>query len=488
MSQKISIEERLRASTIPGIHTVYKSGELSVSEVTKFFLDRIEQYNSRLNAVISINPEALSIANAQDQQLQSSLAMGPLFGIPILVKDNIETRELPTTAGSLALASNETKKDADVVQRLRAAGAIILGKSNLSEWANFRSSRSSSGWSAIGGQARNPYDLSRSTSGSSSGSGAGVAALLAIAALGTETNGSIIGPATLNGLVGLKPNISLVSQDGMVPISHSQDTAGPMTRSILDAAILLNVMACSEDTQDYQGALDKSALQDKRIGIVRSFCGFHEGVDEVFESAVEIMKMAGATIVDQLVLRPDRQFHKDAAAVLEYEFKHNLNRYLKGLPGALSKMTLESLITFNEEHAGDEMLFFKQEIFLSSQARGSLSDPNYLLALENVQGETRENGIDRLIKQDDLDVLIAPSSGAAWKIDPINGDHYVGRGTSAYPAISGYPHITLPMGTLHGLPLGISIMGPAFSESTLLSIAYSFEQHAKIDIAPELDG
>ena len=220
MSQKISIEEMLRASTIQGIHTVYKSGELSVSEVTKFFLDSIEQYNSRLNAVMSINPEALSIANAQHQQLQSSLAMGPLFGIPILVKDNIETRELPTTAGSLALASNETKKDADVVQRLRAAGAIILGKSNLSEWANFRSSRSSSGWSAIGGQARNPYDLSRSTSGSSSGSGAGVAALLAIAALGTETNGSIIGPATLNGLVGLKPNISLVSQDGMAPLSH----------------------------------------------------------------------------------------------------------------------------------------------------------------------------------------------------------------------------------------------------------------------------
>jgi len=482
-----SLEERIQESSIRDLQEAYRNKEVTVTDVTGFFLDRIERLNPVLHAVIAVNPNAKAVAAEQDALLESGESLGLLFGIPLLIKDNIETKELPTTAGSLALVGNATNRDAEVVARLRSAGAIILGKANLSEWANFRSERSSSGWSGVGGQSRNPHDVNRSPCGSSSGSAAGVAGLLAVGAVGTETNGSVVCPASVNGVVGIKPNVGLVSQSGIVPISHTQDTAGPIARSVLDAAILLNSMVTGDRQIDYTEKLDERTLRGKTIGVVRSWGGFHEGVDIVFEEAIQTMKKAGATIVDNLRIQPYEGFRKDRYSVLLYEFKHDLNEYLAELPNELNGMTLESLIAFNEENQAEEMPFFKQEIFLKSLQKGSLTETEYLEALDRIRQETRANGIDSLIDANSLDALIAPTTGAAWSIDLINGDHSVGGGTSSYPAISGYPHITLPMGRLHGLPLGLSIIGREFSELELLAIAYSFEQHANIDIRASIE-
>ena len=462
--------------TIKGLQQAYQDQSLTITEVTQYFLDRIESANPELNAMIVVNSLALDVAAAQDAMLARGDELGPLYGIPILIKDNIETRELPTTAGSLALKNNFTNRDADVVARLRSAGAIILGKTNLSEWANFRSKRSSSGWSAIGGQTRNPHDTSRSPCGSSSGSAVAVAAKLAVVAIGTETDGSIVCPSSLTGIVGFKPSIGLVSQSGIIPISHTQDTAGPMARNVKDAAILLTSMIDEGETDFAQG-LHEDALIKKRVGIIRSSANFHEGVDAVFEQAITTLRKSGAIIVDNIHMTSPKTFQKNSYDVLLYEFKHNINVYLANLSNELPVNNLQSLIEFNDAHEDEEMPYFKQEIFLNSQSKGSLTDPAYLDALARIRQATREDGIDKVLQEYRLDVIVAPTAGAAWTIDLVNGDHWPGGGTSSYPAISGYPHITLPMGSLHGLPLGLSFVGGANSDEALLSMAYAFEKN-----------
>jgi amidase len=482
------LEALIAGASIPELQAAMDAGRFSAEVLTRHFLAQIVARNAELNAVISVNPEAPAAARALDAERARGELRGPLHGVPILVKDNIETRELPTTAGSLALQDNHTGRDAAVVARLRDAGAVILGKTNLSEWANFRSERSSSGWSAVGGQGRNPHDTSRSPCGSSSGSGIAVAAGLAVAALGTETDGSVTCPASVNGIVGIKPTVGLVSRSGIVPISHSQDTAGPMTRNVADAAILLAAMA-GPDPRDPAtqragaafelgdaGAPGGSGLQGRRIGVLRSTFGYHEGVEALLRRAIAALRAAGASIVDDLELAPYDGFDDDSYDVLLYEFKHDLDAYLSGLPNALDSLTLEALIRFNEKHAAAEMAYFQQEIFVKSQAKGPLTEEAYTGALARIQRATRQDGIDRLMREHRLDALIVPTCDPAWTIDLVNGDHWGVDGFSSYPAIAGYPHLTLPMGDVHGLPVGLSFTGSAFSERALIDMALTFER------------
>lgn len=475
-------------ATVPELQSRLQSGDLTSASLTRHYLDRIAQRNPELNAVIAVDPTAMEQARALDADRAQDDGRGPLHGIPVLLKDNIETRDQPTTAGSLALESNDTGRDAALVAELRAAGAVILGKANLSEWANFRSERSSSGWSAVGGQSRNPHDPTRSPCGSSSGSAAAVAAGMAPLAIGTETNGSVVCPASANGVVGIKPTVGLVSRTHIVPISHSQDTAGPMGRNVADAVLLLEAMMGADDADPATGAVEETrdwrlashlrddGLAGKRIGVVRSEAGFHSEVDELFEEAIADMEDAGAEIVDDLAFERPEGFSQATYNVLLYEFKHDLNAYLAGLPDdELSGLTLGELIAFNEEHADEEMPWFGQEIFEKAQAKGSLDDEAYREALSLSQQATREDGIDRLIAEHDLDALIAPTGAPAWKIDRINGDHFIG-GSSTYPAVAGYPNITLPMGAVHGMPVGLSIFGTRLSEPVLIEIAAGFER------------
>ncbi len=450
-------------------------------------LAAIAQWNEQLKAVISVNPRAMDEARALDQQRESGKIRSPLHGLPILIKDNIETRELPTTAGSLALAGNNTGRDAALVENLRAAGLVVIGKTNLSEWANFRSERSSSGWSGVGGQARNPYDRLRSPCGSSAGSAVAVAAGIVALAIGTETNGSIICPSAVNGIVGIKPTLGLVSRRGIVPIAHSQDTAGPMAFNVRDAAHLLNAIVgfdpqdeASEAAKayferDYSAALKADGLKGKRIGVVRSLAGFHEAVDERFDQAVKDLANAGATVVDELKF-PDypKGFSSASYNVLLYEFKHDLNRYLSGLPGDAGRLTLEKLIRFNQKNAGLEMQWFGQEIFLKAEEKGGLDTPEYSEALKRVQTFSR-SAINDLLAEYDLDLLVSPSNKPAWSIDLVVGDHFLG-GSSSFPARAGYPHITVPMGQVHGLPVGLSFFSTAFSEPVLIEAAFAYEQ------------
>ncbi len=474
-------------------------GELSSVTITQSCLARIKEFDGELHAVIAINPDAIEMARSLDRERRNGQLRSPLHGIPVLLKDNIETRDpLPTTAGSLALAHNETGRDAAVAAQLREAGAVLLGKSNLSEWANFRSERSSSGWSGVGGQTHNPYDSTRTPCGSSSGSGVAVAANLVPLALGTETNGSIVCPAAVNGIVGIKPTVGLVSRRGIVPISHSQDTAGPMARSVADAVTLLSAMIDSDekDPATYIASaaskwtltnhLLPDGLRGKRIGILRSQAGYHDGVDRLFEVAIADLQAAGAILVDDLAFEATPDFEKAIYDLLLYEFKHDLNAYLAKLPDpTLSKLTLERLITFNNEHASEEMLYFGQEIFTKSQVMGPLSDARYRDALTLALRTTREQGIDHLVEQHELDALVAPTGSPAWKIDLINGDHFLG-GSSTYPAVAGYPNITVPMGQVSGMPVGLSFFGPALSEATLIEIAFSYEQATHHQTPPEL--
>ena len=474
------------SSTIPEIQEAMQNGTLTSEQLTLFFLDQIEAKNDRLRAVIAVNPQAVETAITLDEERANGTVRGPLHGIPILLKDNIESLELPTTAGSLALANNMTNRDAFVAARLREAGAIFLGKANLSEWANFRSERSSSGWSGLGGQTRNPHNTNKTPCGSSSGSGAGVAGLLAVAALGTETNGSVVCPSAINGIVGIKPTIGLVSRQGIVPISHSQDTAGPMARTVTDAAILLAAMvgydeadpvtAASQDRNPaaYTVALEESTLAGKRIGIVRSATGYHEGVDVLFENAVQSISANGAIVVDSLRLDRYSGMGGDTYNVLLYEFKADLNAYLASLPNELNTLTLEDLIQFNKDNEAREMPYFKQEIFEKSNAKGPLTDPSYLESLEKAQQATRD-GIDNLLVEHNLDAIIAPSYSAGWSIDLVNGDNFLG-GFSTFAAVAGYSHITVPMGKLHGLPVGLSFVSTAFAEPELIALAYAYEQ------------
>jgi amidase len=414
----------------------------------------------------------------------------------VLLKDNIDTIDMHTTAGSLALLDSTPPRDAFIVRRLRAAGALILGKSNLSEWANFRSSRASSGWSARGGQTRNPYALDRSPCGSSSGSAVAVAADLTLVAVGTETDGSITCPAAVNGIVGIKPTVGLVSRSGVIPISSSQDTPGPMARTVADAAALLNVLAGYDPDDpataplrdrpppDYTRALNRAALKGARIGVLRSYAGFHEGVDAVFEAALQTLRAQGAIVVDPVSIPSDGQYPGDETLILQTEFRTGIARYLAQRGGA-GPRDLSELIAFNSREAAREMPWFRQERFEQSLARGSLEDPAYLRARERAQRLAGRAGIDAaLASHGGLDALVAPTMSVAWPIDLLNGDHVLGGAVSSAPAVAGYPHLTVPMGQVHGLPVGLSFVGTAWDEARLIGYAYAFEQAAAARRAP----
>ncbi|HRR25075.1 MAG TPA: amidase [Acidobacteriota bacterium] len=489
----------LLETTIADLQRSMEAGERTAEEIVGLYLNRIEAMDRRgprLQTVIELNPDAIVAARRCDEERRAGKARGPLHGIPVLVKDNLETGDsTATSAGSLALAMWRPSRDAAVAARLREAGAVILGKANLSEWANFRSERSSSGWSARGGQCRNPYVLDRNPCGSSSGSAAAVSANFCPGALGTETNGSIVCPSNACGVVGVKPTLGLVSRRGIIPIAHSQDTAGPITRTVADAALLLSVLAGSDPAdpataeadrrrETYPSFLRPDALRGTRIGVVRSYFGFHEAVDAVMESAVQALRDAGAEIVDPLELPHRREMNAASFEVLLYEFKFDLNRYLSTIDPAIGISSLEDLIRFNEEHEAEEMKYFGQEIFLAAQEKGPLTDEGYRQALETAKRLAGPEGIDRLMDGHGLDALIAPSGGPAWKTDLINGDHFLG-GSSSPAAIAGYPNVTVPAGYVHGLPVGLSFFGRAWSETKLLAFAYAFERTTQARRPPE---
>ena len=477
--------------TIRQLQEMMRSGAMTAKAIVQFYLDRIQQIDQngpRLNSVLAINPEALAIAEALDAERQANGPRGPLHGIPILLKDNIETTDpLPTTAGSLALAQNFATQDSFVAVQLRAAGAIILGKANLSEWANFRSARSSSGWSSAGGQVRNPYALDRNPCGSSSGSGVAVAANLCAAAIGTETDGSIICPSHANGIVGLKPTVGLIGRSGIVPISHSQDTAGPMARTVYDAALLLGALTGDDPRdpatqasaghfhKDYTQFLDKNGLHDAKIGVARNFFGHNPYVDALVDQAIEVMRQQGAIIIDPANIQSKGQFHDSEFLVLLYEFKHDLDAYLATTPETVTSRTLADLIAFNEANNERVMPYFGQELFEAAQAKGPLKDEAYLEALADNHRLARDEGIDATLNAYQLDAIVAPTGGPAWPTDWVNGDHY-GGASSSPAAVAGYPNITVPAGYVFGLPVGISFIGGAWQEPTLLRLAYAFEQ------------
>lgn len=426
----------------------------------------------RVNSILEINPDLQRIANGLDSA--TGATKGPLHGIPILLKDNVDTADaMRTTAGSLALVdAPKPKQDAPIVARLRAAGAVILGKTNLSEWANIRSNRSSSGWSGRGGQTRNPYALDRSTSGSSSGSGAAAAASLCAVAIGTETDGSIVSPSSINGLVGIKPTVGLLSGQGIIPISHTQDTAGPMARTVRDAALVLGAMA----GKDYTSALNAESLRGARIGICRQMFLRNPMVTALAEAAIEELKKAGAEIIDPVDTPTLGRVGRPEFQVFLYELKADLNAYLEARGGPVR--SLADVIRFNDENARREMPYFGQETFLRSQEKGDLNSAEYLEALAACRRLSRDEGIDAVMQQNRLDALFAPTDSPAWPIDWLNGDHFTG-GSSTLPAVAGYPHITVPGGFVHGLPVGMSFMGRANSEEQLIGFAYAYEQRTR---------
>lgn len=483
------LEELTSTHTIAEIQEEYLKGELSVSRLTQFYLDKIKREDHKYNSIIAANPDVLSVAAAQDKALSTytKANIPALFGVPILLKDNIESYELPTTAGSIALINNNTKRDATLTAKLRKNGALILGKTNLSEWANFRSERSSSGWSAVGGQTKNPHDISRTPCGSSSGSGAAVAANLAVAAIGTETNGSITCPAAVNGVVGVKPTVGLVSRFGVVPISPSQDTAGPMAKSVADAKRILFAMqgVDSQDKETQQVELKKVSkltaplpLDGLRLGVVYSSAEQHEQVAELMTKTSNVLKKQGVELVPDLKFESYDGFWGDSYTQLLREFKTSLNHYFSSLPSdipnELNTLTLKGLIEFNKNNAEREMPYFQQEIFIKSQATEGMNTQKYRNLKTKLKRITGKENIDALIKEHKLDGLIAVTRGPAWKIDKINGDHSNG-GVSSFSAISGYPHVTIPMAKLHGLPIGISVMTRFAEDEKALNIASALE-------------
>jgi amidase len=466
-----------------------RAGKLSAHALASLYLARIaaiDKAGPRLQSVIELNPDALKIALDLDRERAAGRVRGPLHGIPVLLKDNIATGDkMSTSAGSLALDGVRATRDAFVAARLRAAGAVILGKTNLSEWANMRSTHSTSGWSGRGGQTRNPYALDRNTSGSSSGSGAAIAASLATLAVGTETDGSIVSPASTCGIVGIKPTLGLVSRSGIVPIAHSQDTAGPMTRSVTDAALLLAAMAGVDGDDaatagsaghaiDYAGALRKDGLQGKRIGVARNFFGSNDVVDALIVKELEVLKAQGAVLVDVTVPNIDK-YGDSETAVLLYEFKPGLAAYLAGYAPHAPVKTMADVIAFNDKHAAREMPYFAQEHLVAAESKAGLDTKEYKEALANNLRYAREEGIDQVMREHKLDALVAPTGGPAWLTDYINGDHY-GGSFSTPAAVAGYPHVTVPAGYARGLPVGISFVGGAYSEATLIAMAYAYEQ------------
>lgn len=489
----------LEDMTIAELQHGMASGRFTARRLCEAYLERIHALNARgptLRAVLQTNPDALAIADRLDAERRAGKVRGPMHGIPILIKDNIDTHDRMTTAaGSLALARSIAPRDSFVAERLRAAGAVILGKANLSEWANYRSTHSTSGWSGMGGQTRNPYALDRTPSGSSSGSGAAAAASLCAVAIGTETNGSVVSPSSAQSIVGIKPTVGLVSRSGIIPISHSQDTAGPMGRTVADAATLLGVLtgvdprdeATSQSSghavTDYTRFLDPNGLRGARIGVVRErLMGYNKRVDAIIDGALDVMKRAGATIVDPANLETIRTMGAGEGDLLRYEFKHDIDAYLASLGPDAPVRTLADLIEWNRAHAREEMPYFGQEIFEMAQAMGPLTDKAYLDVLEKTHRLTRDEGIDATIRKYNLDALVAPTQGTPGLIDLVNGDAGNGGGSASSPAaMAGYPHITVPAGYIYGLPVGISFFGGAWTEPTLIKLAYAYEQltHAR---------
>ena len=483
--------------TIADVGRQMQNRELTSRALVQAYLDRIaviDKSGPALNAIIELNPEALAIADQLDAERKSGKVRGPLHGIPVLIKDNIDTADrLHTTAGSLALADSIATQDSTVAANLRKAGAVILGKTNLSEWANFRSTHATSGWSGRGGQTRNPYALDRNPCGSSSGTGAAIAANLAAAGIGTETDGSIICPSSFNGLVGIKPTLGLVSRAGIVPIAHSQDTAGPMARSVADAVVLLNAIAGADARDaasaastshrtDYARYLDANGLKGARIGVVRKLAGFNPDVDALLAQNVAALKAAGATVIDPVELPNLGKYDDAELIVLEHEFKHDLDAYLGALPAAANApRSLKELIAYNERERTREMPWFGQELFEKSQARDSLTDKTYIAALAKAKKLSGRLGIDAALKKYKVDALIAPSVGPALMTDWVNGDPSSGASSTTPAAVAGYPDISVPAGFVHGLPVGLSFFAGAWSEPKLIGFAYAFEQatHAR---------
>ena len=481
--------------TVSELQSAMSDGSLTSRDVTALYLDRIEALDRQgptLRSMIAVNPEALTVADSLDDERRQGRIRGPLHGIPVVLKDNIDTADrMPTTAGSLALEGSIPPRDAFIVERLREEGAILLGKANLSEWANFRSTQSSSGWSGVGGQVRNPYILDRTPCGSSSGSGVVVSANLAPLAVGTETDGSVVCPAAATGVVGIKPTVGLVSRSGIIPIAHSQDTAGPMARTVADAAVLLNAMVGSDPRdsvtdpesglegrprvveEDYTRFLEDATLVGARIGVVREgLTGYHPATDRLFQQAVEDLRNAGAEVVDDLAIPHLGEYGEAEFTILLYEFKDGLNAYLSGLGAGGRVGSLADVIAFNEAERERSMPFFGQEILLMAQEKGDLTEPEYLEALETAR--LAGAGIDALMEAHSLDALVAPTTTLPWAIDPVVGDHY--RGASSTPAaVAGYPNITVPMGRAFELPAGISFFGRAWSEGTLIGLAQAYE-------------
>ncbi|HVS82674.1 MAG TPA: amidase [Pyrinomonadaceae bacterium] len=476
------------------------SGKYTANSLARKYLDRIDEIDKRgpaINSVIELNPDALSIASELDQERKAKGARGPLHGIPVLIKDNIDTQDrMTTTAGSLALGGSSPLQDSSVAKKLREAGAVILGKTNLSEWANFRSSHSTSGWSGRGGQTKNPYVLDRNPCGSSSGTGAAVAANLAAIGVGTETDGSVVCPSNANSLVGIKPTLGLISRAGIVPIAHSQDTAGPMCRSVTDAAILLGALAGADSRDDatnagagksfsdYTRFLDANGLKGARIGIHRKGFGFNDAVDKLMNDCIDIIRKRGAIIVDPADIPTQGKFDDSELEVLLYEFKADLNSYLASLGPRAPVKSLKEIIDFNEQYRDREMPYFGQDLFIKAQAKGPLTDKAYRDALAKNHRMSRKEGIDFVMDKNKLDALIAPTGGPGWTTDWINGDHFTG-GYSTASAVAGYPHITVPAGYVFGMPVGISFFGRAWSEATLIKFAFAFEQATKARRSPQ---
>jgi len=470
----------LQELSVAEIHARFQDQTLTATTLTSFYLDQIDQHQA-LGAVIIVNPEANQIAQALDAAWQKGEPRGPLHGIPVLLKDNIDTSDkMPNTAGSVLLAKNFPAQDATLVAQLRNAGAVILGKSNLSEWANFRSNHSISGWSGVGGQTRNPYDPSRSPCGSSAGSAVAVAANLTALAVGTETDGSVICPAALNGIVGIKPTHGTVCGAGIIPLSHSQDTAGPMARTVTDAVLMLE--ALRSDHKPFAEHLNINGLEDKTLGVVTNLMGYHPPTDLVFEQAVADLKAAGANITE-CTLPNLRAISKHEYEVLLYEFKANIAEYLAGTQ--LPYRTLKDLITANEKNADTELPFFGQDIFEAADAKGGLDEDTYKVALASSKRLAGPESIDAALAACGADILIAPSTSPAWKIDTIMGDHFSG-GASMAAAVSGYPHMTLPMGFVAGMPVGLSLFSARDSEAELIEAAYAYEQATQHRSPPKL--
>ena len=490
----------LEELTISDLQQGLVSGKYTSKSLVSKYLERMKDVDSSgpaVNSVIEINSEAEAIAETLDRERKSKGARGPLHGIPILIKDNIDTADrMMTTAGSLALLNSHATRDAFIVQRLRHAGAVILGKTNLSEWANFRSTHSSSGWSGRGGQTKNPYALDRNPCGSSSGSGAATAASMCAGSIGTETDGSIVCPSSANSLVGIKPTLGLVSRSGIIPIAHSQDTAGPMTRTVTDGAILLGVLtgidardnatraSQGKSFTDYTQFLNKDALRGARLGVARKFFGFNDRVDQQLKAMIAEIKTLGATIIDPAEIPTTGKFDDSELEVLLYEFKADLNLYLAARGPAAQVRSLKQLIEFNEKNREREMPYFGQELFIRAEAKGPLTSKDYRAALQKNQRLSRTQGIDFVMRRHRLDALLAPTGGPAWTTDWLNGDHFTG-GYSTPSAVAGYPHITVPAGYVFGLPFGLSFFGAAYSEPKLIGLAYAFEQATKVRRRPQ---